>query len=127
MNLTQEQVRSVSTHGELLLLRGENMDTFVTSYGDQWVDPLTPRITDLQEVFQDSLTQYKYIGGKPITTVSYELYGTTSAWWIILYLNGIMHPDEMSDGMTLKVPTPEAIQSLTRDTVVNNIGKVIRT
>lgn len=125
MSLTQTQITALSTHGSKLLLRAENMETFVTSYGDSWVDPLSPRIVDLLDKVKKDLQPYNYTGGKPLTTVSYELYNTTSAWWIILYVNGYMHPDEISDGAILKVPSGESIQVLLRESAKNNRGKVV--
>lgn len=126
MAITQEQILSVSSHGQKLLLRGENMDIFTTAYNDQWIDPLSPRIINILDRMKQ-LDQYKYVSNKPITTVSYELYGTTSAWWIILYLNGYMHPDEIADGATLKVPRSVDIDILLQETAKNNKGKVIIT
>lgn len=126
MAITQEQAQSVSSNAQRLLLRGENMDVFTTAYNDQWIDPLSPRIISILDRMRN-LEQYKYVGGKPITTVSFELYGTTSAWWIILYVNGYMHGDEIADGTTLKVPRQMDIDILLQETAKNNKGKVIRT
>lgn len=127
MAITQEQAQSVSTHAQVQLLRGENMDTFTTTYNDSWVDPLTPQMLDTLDRMRSRLKQYKYVGGTPMTTVSFDLYGTTSAWWIILYLNGYMHPDEISDGITLKVPDILDIQSMLRLNVIDNVGRVVVT
>ena len=127
MTISQDEVTSVSTHGQQLLLRESNMDSFTTSYNDKWIDPLTPRMLDLLEKMMRNLENYDYVGGKPFTTVSYELYGTTSAWWIILYVNGYMHPDEVSSGSLLKVPTDAAIQQFLQDTKIDNIGKTVTT
>lgn len=122
VNLTQEQLSGVSTHSLKALLRAENMDTFTTSLGDEWVDPLDPRITNIIESLQGDLEPYTYVAGKAITTISYELYGTTSAWWIILYVNGYMHPDEISDGSSMKVPSAASINVLLQTTAKNNRG-----
>lgn len=122
VSATNDQLRSVSTHVNRKLMRGENMDTFTTSLGDTWVDPLSPSISNILTQASDDLVQYTYVGGKSITTVSYELYGNTSAWWIILYINGYMHPDEISDGATLKVPSAESMQVLLQETAKNNKG-----
>jgi len=123
---TQSQLQSVSSHVTKKLLRAENMDTFTTELGDSWIDPLDPRILNILETLSGDLELYTYVAGKSITTVSYELYGTTSAWWIILYVNGYMHPDEISDGALLKVPTGNAMAILLQETGKNNRGKEVR-
>ena len=123
---TQAQLQTVSSHVNKRLMRGENMDTFTTELGDSWIDPLDPRISNILETLSDDLELYTYVGGKSITTVSYELYGTTSAWWIILYVNGYMHPDEISDGALLKVPTSSAMSTLMQDAASNNRGREVR-
>lgn len=125
VSLTQSQIASVSSSAVKTLLRAENMGTFTTAYGDEWVDPLDPRIINMLDNFDNSLEQYTYIAGKPITTASFELYGTTSAWWIILYLNGVMHPDEIPDGKVLNVPTREAMAVLLQTTAKNNRGQQV--
>lgn len=125
VSATNDQLQSVSTHVNRKLMRGENMDTFTTTLGDPWVDPLSPRIINILEEVKKDLTPYVYVGGKSITTVSFELYGNTSAWWIILYVNGYMHPDEISDGATLKVPSGQAIKTLLQETEKNNRGRQV--
>jgi hypothetical protein len=125
VNATFEELRAVSTHVNKKLMRGENMNTFTTSLGDEWVDPLDPAIINIIDQVSKQCDQYTYVAGKSITTVSYELYGNTSAWWIILYINGYMHPDEISDGATLKVPTREAIETLIQEAKKNNRGKEV--
>ena len=125
VNLTQSQIASVSSAAVKALLRAENMGTFKSAYGDEWVDPLDPRIINMLSDFENDLEQYTYVSGKTITTVSFELYGTSSAWWIILYLNGIMHPDEIPDGKVLRVPSRSAMAVLLQTTAKNNRGQQV--
>lgn len=125
LTITQSQVSAVSSFGVLGLLRAQNMGTFTTSLGDTWVDPLDPAIVNILSTLSASAQLYTYTAGKAITSVSQELYGTTSAWWIILYLNGYMHPDEISDGAVLKVPSQQALTVLLQTTAQNNKGKQV--
>lgn len=125
LNVTQEDLSAVSTFAVKGLLRAENMGTFTTTLGDQWVDPLDPTITNILTTLKSDTQLYTYTAGMAITTVSQELYGTTSAWWIILYLNGYAHPDEISDGASLQVPSVLAIQTLLRTTAQNNKGTTV--
>ena len=126
-DLTQSQISAVSTQALKKMLRAENMGTFTTSLGDKWVDPLDPTITNLIDTLSKDLEQIKYIVGTPMTTISNQLYGYTSAWWIILYINGYMHSDEISDGAILKVPTAIAMNNVLRETAANNRGKEVTT
>lgn len=119
---SQSQLQAVSSAVQKQLLRSEHMDVFTTALGDQWIDPLSPAVINIINTARKNTTLYSYVGGKPLTTVSFELYDTTSAWWIILYINGYMHPDEISDGATLKVPTTDVIQTLLQVSAQNNRG-----
>lgn len=103
------------------------MDIVTSAYNDPMPDALTPRMLALLELLKKDCRSYNYVGGKPFTTISFELYNTTSAWWIILYLNGYMHPDEVSSGSLLKVPSSEIIQVFLQETKVNNVGKRVTT
>lgn len=126
-DLTQAQISSVSSMALKKVLRAENMGTFTTSLGDEWVDPLDPNIINLVDKFKNSLEQYKYVAGLPMTTISYRLYGYTSAWWIILYLNGYMHENEISDGAMLRVPSAISMNAILREAAANNKGKEVTT
>lgn len=122
INATQQQLAAVSTFASKRLLRAENMGTFTTSLGDMWVDPLDPALTKIIEKLSKDLEQITYVSGTPLTTISFERYDTTSAWWLILYINGYMHENEISDGAPLKVPSVAAIEALSKE-IENNVGK----
>jgi len=106
--LSQAVATSISTNSQVEISRTNFMDITVTSTGNRWVDPLTPRLLSLLRSRRD-LSPYPY-NGKPITTVSYEVYGTTSAWETILYLNGFQHPDEIPNGSILQIPSTQLVQ-----------------
>ncbi len=124
--LTQQQLSSVSSFASKRFLRAEHMNTFTTSLGDKWVDPLDPAIMSILEKVSKDLEQITYVAGTPLTTISFERYDTTSAWWIILYVNGYMHENEIADGAPLKVPSAVVMESLLKETV-NNVGKRVTT
>lgn len=71
---------------------------------------------------------YEYDGTKPITTIAYETYGTTTVWWIILMYNGFMHPLEMQPGIVIKIPARADVDKflLSLDKRMNEIGKRVK-
>lgn len=74
-----------------------------------WYDPLDPKITSIFENIT-SVSTHDY-QRDPITTISYNYYGTTSGWWIILAYNGYMHQDEIPAGASLDIPDLDTIKS----------------
>lgn len=109
--LTISQAQSVSTHANPTY----QWSTFLAESSDPvlgaWVDPLT---VDMSILLDSSklMSPVTITENMPITTVSYNLYGTTSLWSVILYLNGFMHPDELPPGTTLIVPSRNAVDSI---------------
>lgn len=122
--LTQSQAQAISTQANIKYL----WSTFLSESFDPvlgaWVDPLT---VDMQSLLNmtDTRTPIQWTSNMKITTLSYQVYGTTSLWAIILYLNGYSHPDEIPAGATLLLPSQSAIDSLKSDTqlIESNKGK----
>lgn len=93
-------------------------------YGEKpWVDPLDPR---LLKIFRGRIpySEFAY-DGKPITTISYKFYNTTSLYWLILAFNGILHQQFIPDGAILKIPSLSYIQNRIEAAKVNNSGRVV--
>lgn len=65
-------------------------------------DPLDQRFEDLAN--QVSGYQRLVYDGGHITALAHRIYGSISAWWIILRFNGFQHPSELRPGMTLLLP-----------------------
>lgn len=123
--LTQEEAVSVSTHATAAYLWSRFLDEVDDPISGTWVTPLTPELVSLLEKAKDT-TPVQYVSGTKITTLSYQYYGTTSMWSIILYLNGYQHPDEIPPGAILNLPSKESIDRIldaaSRQT--SNYGKV---
>lgn len=88
-----------------------------------WVDALHPNMN-----FKFKKQDYKLVTYRrsiPLTTMSQEVYGTTSLWWLILRVNGVMHPDELNDGERLKVPSLDAIKSKVLPAIESKKGSVV--
>jgi len=51
-----------------------------------------------------------YQANTPLTTLSYQIYGTTYLWWLICIVNNIQNPfDPALSGKTLKIIKPNYI------------------
>jgi hypothetical protein len=51
-----------------------------------------------------------YQANTPLTTLSYQIYGTTYLWWLICIINNIQNPfDPALSGKTLKIIKPNYI------------------
>jgi hypothetical protein len=78
---------------ELELYRYENIfKVYKTGENDFYYYNILKKITlpdDLNNAFFDFIVLNK---NTPLTTVSYELYGTTYLWWLILLVNKIDNP-----------------------------------
>lgn len=95
-------------------------------FGDKnWIDPLDPKLLRLLQG-RIPYREIIYAKKKPLTTISMEVYMTSSLWWLILMMNGYLHPHDIPDGATLKIPSLTFIQK--RMTVVQqtNKGKIVR-
>lgn len=68
----------------------------------EWLDPLDDRFHRALDR-TTSLRPHVYYN-EPITTISHQYYGTTSAWFLILAFNGYLHPDEISTGQEIEIP-----------------------
>ncbi len=68
-------------------------------------------------------TPVRYDGSKPLTTLVYEAYGSTTAIWLVMLYNGV-HPLEIIPGTTIKMPDLTSLEPfLMRERQSNNIGK----
>lgn len=110
----QAEVEAVSTFGQARFLRRTFLQQVENNLGTKWVDPLSPLYAKLLAT-EIETTPYTYTGHEPITTVCYKIYGTTSLWHVVLYVNGHMHPQEIPTGSVLNMPTLEFIERFVRD------------
>lgn len=78
-----------------------NGDLFDALNNRAWFDPLNERVVRaFSTVYSELVVPYE----GPITTLSMTHYGTTSAWWIILAYNGFVHPDDIEEGTSVRIP-----------------------
>ncbi len=75
----------------------------VTIKGIDYLDMLDPRIIK----FINSVKNFQitvYDSSVPLTTLAYQIYGTTTLYWTILVFNGYFHELEIPVGAVLKLP-----------------------
>lgn len=121
---TQDEVNRVSSFSTASLLRVNFLGEVKNSLKERWIDPLSPDMKNLLYSGVGSVP-FQYDGTEPITSISYRFYGTTSAWYIILYLNGYLHPDEIPAGAILNIPATSFIDNLLRpDSTVITVEEV---
>lgn len=133
-------VRAISTNADQAYLRGAFLETVPNRLKDllnldsepehrflkEWVDPLHPLIRKLKRMPKRDMRPITYTGQK-ITTLSYEVYGNTSMWWIPLYVSGYCHPHEVPPGAILYFPSMQRLQELFDVTPKTRRGSIVRT
>jgi len=55
--------------------------------------------------------------------ISHELYGSAQYWWIIMFYNGIVQVDSLTNGMVLKYPDSDALEDLYFTLKSKELGK----
>lgn len=99
-----------------------------SKYNYDWIDALSPELIRRMKFEESDLVPYAYDGSKPITTIAYELYGSTTLWYVIVYVNGFIHPDEIPYGSKMMVPTTKALRAKfsTERALVSQRGKTVQ-
>lgn len=135
---SEAQMPAISTNAVRSMLRGsmlktvphrlqKHLDLYKEDSGHKllrsWVDALHPSINFKFKPRDLKVVVYKR--SIPLTSMSYEVYGTTSLWWLILRVNGIMHPDELNDGEKLKIPSLDAVKALILPSAPSLKGSVV--
>lgn len=135
---SQSTARAISTGVEVKYLRTQIMELVENKlvnfldlsadpehrFNKKWIDPLSPFIIKLRRLDKSKMRQARY-DGKPLTTISYQLYGTTSLWWILLLINGYAHPDEIQRGAVLLVPNAVDIQKVIQVDAKSRKGQIV--
>jgi hypothetical protein len=117
-----QRLSQISTLYSNNLARGPQLDVFSNSLQEQWIDPLTPSfIKFLKSNFK--YVSYTFVASEPLTTLSYRFYDTTSLWYLLLYVNGFMHPEEIPAGAILKIPYKDDIDFLLTETRQTRSGQ----
>lgn len=97
-----------------------------SKFNKQWVDPLSPVLLKLRKLDKGAMQRITYTG-QPITSLAYQLYGTTSLWYVLLLINGHAHPQEIPNGAVLYVPNLRDLEGLLKAPAKSLRGEVVRT
>lgn len=89
----------------LELYRYENIfKVFTTNDKNFYYYNIIKNIKIPRDISNDVFDVVTYTQGTPLTTLSYQIYGTTYLWWLICLVNGIQNPfDQNNIGKQLKV------------------------
>lgn len=93
-------------------------------YNKAWIDPLSPEIQKIKRLNKSEMRAVRF-DGKPITTISTQIYGTTSLWWVLLLINGYAHPEEIQRGAVLLVPNISDITKIISVEAVSRRGTIV--
>lgn len=96
-------------------------------FNKPWVDPLDPELMSRLRFKESDMLDYAYDGVTPITNISYNLYGTTTLWYVIVYVNGLLNPLEIPGGTVLKVPKKDVLAEKFRKKTAqeSRVGSVV--
>lgn len=122
----QEDYASISTHFRPNALRSTKMEPVNDPVTGDWVNPLQPELIDKLNGSFDTFS-HPYTGSEAMTTIAYRAYETTSLWWVILYVNGFMHPEEIPSGYALIIPTRQSMDEMLADIQETKNGQTIVT
>lgn len=120
------ELKILSSRGDLKYLRGAHIkvayhklksELDFTEEADNkfnlpWIDGLNRKtLTKLKALDKRNMQSVVY-DNQLITSISDKYYGTTSLWHIILYVNGILHPQEITRGGVLFIPNKKDIDTI---------------
>ena len=88
------------------------------------VDRLDNKYTNLINSL-NSFERYECINGDNLPNIAYRFYQTTTAWWIIARVNGIIDPLSIKAGDILLIPQLSQINKNVSKANTSNIGTVV--
>lgn len=103
---------------KFMVIETQNTDTYIDFFSDK-------SIKMVQNLQRHSL--HTFTAGQKLTKISYDYYGTTTLWWVILVYNGFFHPLEVPYGIVLLIPYIADIDEelLSTNDKLNFIGQLI--
>jgi hypothetical protein len=83
----------------------------------------------LSSFFLSNISQLEMSGTYQIITeegrpdlISFNIYGSTQYWWIIMYFNSISNFDDLSCGLVINYPSLQSIEDLYFQLNNNSLG-----
>ena len=75
-------------------------------------DPLTSRfLEDLKGIEPKGTYLVQREEGRP-ELLAFNIYGNVQYWWVLLYYNDILEPDDLKVGLTINYPSIEDLEDL---------------
>lgn len=79
----------------------------------------TDSLTMLDSYFVKKLTELSYSGTITVTSqvhkpdlLSYDIYGETTYWWILMLYNGLKSPLELEAGLNIRFPSLSSLENI---------------
>jgi len=60
----------------------------------------------------DQYLTLDHLTSKRIDLISYDYYGDSNLWWILLLANDIEYPHQLISGLKIRIPSKETIDNL---------------
>lgn len=60
----------------------------------------------------DVYVQLTSVGAHRLDLIANDAYGEPRLMWIILLANDLFYPNQLYDGMTLRIPAPETVETI---------------
>lgn len=113
-----------STNSHSSFRFSELLATYIGEDDKAWVDPLDPDFMNLLKLPRTIRFEYS---GKPLTTVSQNVYGNSSLWFLILCCTPYYHPHQIPRGEIISVPSVDVLLAYFKNTAENkgDQGKII--
>lgn len=106
--------RVLSSHSHPDFRLGSLAQSYTGADGQSWIDPMSPNLVKLLNLPRTD--RYVYAKRKPLTTVSFEVYGNTSLWFLILSCTDYIHPHQIPIGEVILLPSVTAVGALLKET-----------
>ena len=113
----------ISTRVDTKFLISELFESLEYAEGEYWLNIHDKRVETLLKLPRS--VNITYTGDKNVTTLSYETYGTTSLWWLIVTCSGYTHAHEIPYNTDISVPEFLVIQSTFEKVYTGLRNKVI--
>lgn len=97
-----------------------------SKYNKDWIDPLSSPMRRILKLNKAQMQRVIY-AGTPISTLSQQVYGTVSLWYVILMINGYCHPQEVERGATLYLPSRQQLDGILKTSAPTARGSIVRT
>jgi hypothetical protein len=84
--------------------------------GEEFVDIFAPDYTfNLTQALNPSNMNPVAYEGEHIENLVFDTYTNTSLWWVVMIENGFIHPLEIQEGISVRMPRQQEIDNYTAE------------